>query len=154
MQLKWFVDRDLLPNDGSEEIILKIAEALLKDETAEIEIFPDVHYKKGSRVTNGLLIKSEKWLYPACFGVENCGFTFGVINDNANLESMVEAGKELSENKFCKPKYSGDDVLTFFEEQLAIDYVENELTYSHLGFDDLKSVILKAENFIKKIACF
>ena len=55
--MKFFVNEELIPNDGSREV-LKNLQKDIAGQGIEIKVFPDIHYKKGSDVTNGLLTEA------------------------------------------------------------------------------------------------
>jgi RNA-splicing ligase RtcB len=100
VSVRYLVQDELVPNDGSREIIARMNEQI-RDPSLEILVFPDVHYKKGAKVTNGLLTLSDRHIIPAMLGVANCGFTFGKIenpgnhSDDAIVKTFVEYAKRL-----------------------------------------------------------
>ena len=93
MSIKYLVEENLIPDDGSKEIIENFSNKTA-DETLELLVYPDVHYKKGARVANGMLTASKTSIYPAMLGVANCGFAFG------KLENITIEKKELLEKTF------------------------------------------------------
>ena len=88
MQIKYLVDSELIPDDGSSEVIARFAEGV-DDSSGETLIYPDIHYKKGARSVNGMLIASDDRIFPALLGVANCGFTFGRI-EGARIEQKEQ----------------------------------------------------------------
>lgn len=137
MFIKYHVDKDLIPNDGSIEIINKLSE--VAGERLEISVFPDVHYKRGSVVSNGIITKDKNGIYPAMLGVNNCGFTFGKItNDNESLNdaSVVQCFKELSKEL---KDYSSDIVHTqkfitdLFETYIERSFLKNKVLMDFLN---------------------
>jgi len=137
MSVKFFVTEENIPNDGSKEII-EVFNQNVDFSKSEIYIYPDVHYKKGSRVVNGMLIRSSQYIFPACLGVENCGFIFGKIY-NASIEDIQE-----SFNKYAKKLksydafefYSKDYVRALFKQYLEKDFDNNKVLYDFLGIND------------------
>ena len=91
MSLKYLVNSIYIPDDNSTEIIEKFAQ----NSGADILVFPDVHMKKGSMIANGVLVSSDYNIYLACLGVENCGYTFGKI-ENTNEEILINSFKRFS----------------------------------------------------------
>ena len=79
MRTKYLVSRQYIPQDGSHEIIENLALNLRASPADQLLVFPDVHYKRGSNVTNGLLTASDTYIYPSMLGVANCGYTWGRI---------------------------------------------------------------------------
>lgn len=93
MSLNYFINKKYIPCDGSLEIIKSFA----ANTDSDVLVFPDVHYKKGCSIANGMLISSIDKIYPSCLGVENCGYSFGTINcDNEN--TLVNSFRNLSQN--------------------------------------------------------
>lgn len=151
MNIKYFVDSELIPNDGSKQI-LDLFEKNIDFSKSEIVIFPDIHYKKGSRVVNGMLIKSNAYIFPAMLGVENCGFTWGKI------KHIDEEKLKLSFDKFSKKiksyesykTYTKNDVLNLFFEYIEKDYNTNIDLYNFLKLQNSKQVIKKAKKALTK----
>lgn len=112
--MKYFIDENLIPNDGSYDII-KSFEQEWKKKDVEIVLYPDLHHKKGSKVVNGMLTSSNNMIIPAMLGVENCGFTFGKI-DNMFIQDriLLEKSFELYSHKLkdydSQKKYSIDSL--------------------------------------------
>jgi RNA-splicing ligase RtcB len=95
MSIKYLVKEELIPDDNSREIIENFYHKT-DDKTLELLVYPDVHYKKGSRVANGMLTASDNKIYPAMLGVANCGFTFGKI-ENASIEQREKLEQTFAE---------------------------------------------------------
>lgn len=150
MGVAFFVDEKYIPNDGSKEIIETLSEKMDGDRT-ELFIFPDVHYKKGSRVVNGLLIKSNKYIYPSCLGVANCGFTFGLLSNGEIAEAdVISYVKKLAENYFYKKKYSEEEIRGKIEKLIRDIFNKEKVLYEVLGYrcaEDLFDDVIK---FIKE----
>lgn len=113
----YFLDKNLIPSDGSIEIIEKAEEKIGKD--FELAIFPDVHHKKGSKVINGLLTSSDEFILPAMLGVENCGFTFGTIDDplGLSLNEFSEFSNRLKDYNYTL-KYTTKEIREKFEKKI------------------------------------
>lgn len=79
----FFLDKNLIPNDASVEILNKFLENAT-DSSLETCVYPDIHYKKGAPIVNGLLTSSKEYIYPSMLGVANCGFSFGDISCEKN----------------------------------------------------------------------
>ena len=92
MSLKYLISKELIPNDGS----ISIIEEFEKNTNADILVFPDVHFKRGAMIANGMLISSQYNIYLSCLGVENCGFTFGKILNNKDEIPFIS----FYENKY------------------------------------------------------
>jgi len=95
MKTKYLVSRQNIPEDGSYEIIDNLALNLRASPADQLLVFPDVHYKRGSNVTNGLLTASDTYIYPSMLGVANCGYTWGIIRcercvTNAEIAGIFE----------------------------------------------------------------
>jgi len=130
VSIKYLVDEKLIPNDGSTEIIDNFYKKT-DDEDLELLVYPDVHYKKGARVANGMLTASKNFIYPAMLGVANCGFTFGEIEnvsikDRSKLEkSFEEYSKTLK--AYNKTKiYTNDEIYDIFYKYLNKFYNDNK----------------------------
>ncbi|MCQ5146257.1 RtcB family protein [Enterocloster bolteae] len=149
MSINLFVDKEIIPSDGSLELLYSL-EKEIPEESASIYVYPDVHYKKGASVTNGLVIKSKNKIIPACLGIENCGFTFGLIDKNQNLDNMIYAAKILSRNHFCKKKYIKEFIIEKFDEYLRIDFEKKREMYLAIGFKDVEKLIKTSVSFLKK----
>ena len=64
MSIKYLVKEELIPDDGSKEIIENFYNKT-EDKTLDLLVYPDVHYKKGARVVNGMLTASDNMIYPS-----------------------------------------------------------------------------------------
>lgn len=144
MPIKYHVDKELIPDDGSTEIIEKLSKSA--GERLEISVFPDVHYKRGSIVSNGVITKDKNGIYPAMLGVNNCGFTFGkVTNESEPLddEAIVQCFKELSKNL---KDYSSDIihqqkfVTDLFETYIERSFVKNKVLMDFLNVRNVEEL--------------
>lgn len=139
MSLKYLIDSKYIPDDGAKEVIKNFAE---KTE-ADIIIFPDVHMKKGALIANGMLISSKTNIYLSCLGVENCGYTFGIIRNKDNdslVESFASFSKILRERSTLL-KYTKNDILNIFDLYLADEFKKKQFLYEFLGFNSLNELI-------------
>ncbi len=151
MSVKYFVDENLIPNDGSKEI-LNVFNKNIDFSHTEIYIYPDVHYKSGARVVNGMLIKSKQHIYPACLGVENCGFTFGKIK-NSSIEELQESFKKYSQNLKdygAYDNYSWDYIYNLFITHLKNDFEKRPEFYEFLDIKTIDQAIQKTNNAFTK----
>jgi RNA-splicing ligase RtcB len=148
MSINYFVPKELIPDDGSLQRLDKYAQNVDFSKSC-IYIYPDVHYKKGARSLNGMLIKSSDYIFPACLGVENCGFTFGKIigsNKDELIKSFAEYSKLLKPSKAFK-SYSNKQILDMFEQYLKEDMQHNTAIYNFCkikSFEDAKKRTLQA----------
>ncbi|MDR1523398.1 MAG: RtcB family protein [Endomicrobium sp.] len=147
MGVKYFVDENLIPKDGSREIISKFNKEVDFDHN-EIFIYPDVHYKRGARVVNGMLISSDKHVFPACLGVDNCGFTFGKINNTNELEvqTSFENYSKLLKDYVAFENYSEEYMYDLFTKYLEIDFIKNSSLYNFLNIKTIDKAIKLAKN--------
>jgi RNA-splicing ligase RtcB len=155
MSIKYLVKEELIPDDGSKEIIENFYNKT-EDKTLDLLVYPDVHYKKGSRVANGMLTSSDNNIYPAMLGVANCGFTFGKI-ENVNIEqreklekSFEEYSKKLKAYNNTKV-YTNEEIYDIFYKYL--DKFYNDEKYKELfefldinSLDNLKSSVQEIFN--------
>ena len=125
MRIRYLVNDDLIPKDGSHEIIKGFGENV-RVMDAETLIYPDVHYKKGARSVNGMLISSKEHIFPALLGVANCGFTFGQLKgiNISNKSQLLKAYASYA--KYAGPK------------SISLDEIRNKLE-SHIKEDIKKS---------------
>jgi len=150
MSVKYLVEEKLIPDDGSKKIIDDFYNQT-QDETLDLLIYPDVHYKKGARVVNGMLTASDNMIYPAMLGVANCGFTFGKIEgvtiDQRELleETFSEYSKTLKAYNKTKV-YENDEIYNIFYQYL--DKFYEDIKYKELfnfigvdSVDDLKDCV-------------
>ena len=146
MSIRYLVEDELIPNDGSKEIIENFYNKT-DDESLELLIYPDVHYKKGARVANGMLTASENMIYPAMLGVANCGFTFGVL-ENVNIEQRANLEKTFEEySKILKAYnntkiYTDSEVIGLFNQYLEKFY-EKEIfkpIFEYVGVNSIEDV--------------
>ena len=143
MSIKYLVEEKLIPDDGSKKIIENFYNKT-DDKTLDLLIYPDVHYKKGSRVVNGMLTASNTSIYPAMLGVANCGFTFGRI-ENVSIDSRRKLEQTFEEySKILKAYnysevYTNDEIYKIFYNYL--DRLYTDLKYKELfEFIGIKSV--------------
>lgn len=151
MKINYFVSKKNIPDDGSNKI-LEIFEKNITDADTDIYIYPDVHYKSGARVVNGMLIKSRGYIYPACLGVENCGFTFGKILDadeNKLKESFKTYSKHLKAYDAIKSP-TKPKMLDIFYDYLDKDFAKNRNFYDFLGIKSVKSAFQLAKHCLTK----
>jgi len=146
MSIKYLVENELIPNDGSKEIIENFANKT-QDDTLELLVYPDVHYKKGARVVNGMLTASKIFIYPAMLGVANCGFTFGKI-ENVSIEQREKLEKTFEEySKVLKAyndtyMYSKNEILDLFGEYLEKFYKDKkyQILFDFVGISSLEDL--------------
>jgi RNA-splicing ligase RtcB len=145
VNVKYFVDEDLIPDDGSKEIIRSFDKAIDPDNNL-VYIYPDVHYKKGARLVNGMLICSDRYIYPACLGVDNCGFTFGTVKTDSigQLRESFAAYAKLLKDYTAYEKYSYAYIDSLFREYLGRDFRANFEFYEYIGTDTLEKVYRRA----------
>ncbi|MDG1725651.1 MAG: RtcB family protein [Emcibacteraceae bacterium] len=94
MAISYLVDEEHIPDDGTNNCLTDFI-GQYKD--AEILVFPDVHYKEGSRVVNGMLTCLGEKIIPEMLGVANCGFLFGTFTDTTLTENaLIENAKKWS----------------------------------------------------------
>ncbi len=139
MSLKYLVNSIYIPDDNSTEIIEKFAQ----NSGADILVFPDVHMKKGSMIANGVLVSSDYNIYLACLGVENCGYTFGKI-ENTNEEILINSFKRFStilRKREDLPQYTRAQILEVFDEYLKEDYVKKQFLYDFLKVKDVNDLL-------------
>ena len=151
MKINYFVSKKNIPDDGSLKI-LDIFEKNITDSDTNIFIYPDVHYKSGARVVNGMLIKSKKYIYPACLGVENCGFTFGKIKnatENELQQSFIKYSKHLKSYQAIK-KLTKQEMLDVFMNYLRTDYEVHPGFYTFLGLNDVSDAYKLAKKCLTK----
>ena len=146
MKVKFLVSNDLIPNDGSREILKKWENK--DNKHTQLYVYPDVHYKKGAQVTNGLIICSDKYIYPACLGTENCGFTFGKIfeKDEAKLIESFQRFSQKLKTYDALNIYSEDIIKCRIYESLENDFNVKRDLYEYLDitkFSDLCNYVEK-----------
>jgi len=150
VSIKYLVDEKLIPDDGSKEIINNFYNKT-NDKNLELLVYPDVHYKKGARVVNGMLTASKNFIYPAMLGVANCGFTFGKI-ENVSIKDRTKLEKSFEEysktlKAYNKTKiYTNDEIYDIFYKYL--DKFYNDSKYKELfefvditNLNDLKNSV-------------
>ena len=141
MSVKFFVDNEYIPNDGSKLIIEKFD----KNTGCDIFVYPDVHFKRNSKMANGTLISSSNYIFPSCLGVENYGFTFGKVENTTKeklLESFENYSKILSSNSL-KREYSRSRIMKLLLKEIELEYEKNQYLYEYLGL--LNSYEVKKE---------
>jgi RNA-splicing ligase RtcB len=139
-EIMYFTDKNLIPNDGSKQILDVFSREIDFTHT-DIYIYPDVHYKKGARVVNGMLICSDKYIYPACLGVDNCGFTFGKVISRksiSELQSSFEQYSKLLKSYTAFEQYSDKDIIDLFDKYLEKDFLANRSLYQFLGINTVE----------------
>lgn len=153
MRLRYFMDDSVIPNDGSKHIIESYRENT-SDDSLEILIYPDVHYKKGAKVVNGMLTSSMNSIFPSMLGVANCGFTFGKI-DNVTIEERELLKKTFSEySKSLKAynttkNYTNDYIISKYEEFSKRILLEKyNYLLEHLGINSEQELYQKIERII------
>ena len=94
MAVSFLIDKDYVPNDGSIE---RLSNFQSQYPNASVLVFPDIHYKEGARVVNGMLTHHSDRIIPEMLGVENCGFLFGSFSNTTLTEaSLMQAAKKWS----------------------------------------------------------
>lgn len=146
MGVRLFVDSILIPDDGCLNVIHDFEEHT----KCNIYVYPDVHLKKNSRMSNGTLVYSEDSIFLSCLGVENCGFTFGSIEcDSKNeLVKSFNAYSEILKTRVSLPQYSSNEIREQFETKLVEDFLENLYLYDFLGLDKKEDVLEKSRTVI------
>jgi RNA-splicing ligase RtcB len=135
LQVTYLVDRDFIPDDGSEKVIARFVKGV--DDKSEAVLYPDVHYKKGARTVNGLLIASKDRIFPAMLGVANCGFTFGRLDGVCieQKELLSQAFETYSRNAVAKP-IPIDRMRAKLAEYISLAYRDQQdQTFSFCGVD-------------------
>lgn len=147
MSVLFFFDTKLLPDDGSKEMLGKW-DAKIDSSVTNIYMYPDAHYKRGARIVNGILIRSKKYVYPACLGTENCGYTFGKI-ENVTKEQLVTSFEKYSKSLKAYQayrEYSTEEVKALFFQNIENDMKKNKDFYDFLGIhnkDELRQALEK-----------
>ena len=151
MKIKYFVDKEIIPDDGSYEMLHDFEERFLESDT-EILIFPDVHYKKGATVLNGMLTADKNNILPSMLGVANCGFSFGLlenvsIKDREQLENSFQDYSKILANYRNTEPYSFEYILELFQKHFRNNLAEEQYkTLEYLGIktaEQLTEVIEK-----------
>ncbi len=97
-------------------------------------------------IANGMLISSDHDIYLSCLGIENCGFTFGAINESDEeklIASFSDYARILKERKEL-PRYNRTSILNLFEEYLKKDYINRSFLYQYLGYDSINVLLNEA----------
>lgn len=149
MAIKYFVDENLIPDDGSRDVLAEL-DKKIADAGTKMYVYPDVHYKSGARVVNGLLISSEKYIYPACLGVENCGFTFGYMDKDVSQDMLIEAARRFAKMSFEKKNYSEKFIQRYFAKCLRQDFKEKRSLYEAVGYQNENALIRDSVKFLKR----
>ena len=134
MSSRYLVSDSLIPDDGSLEIVRFFSAMVSKDDTDTL-VFPDIHYKKGAPIVNGLLTASDDLIYPAMMGVANCGFTFGKIS-NATLNNRILLEKSFE--NYSKVLGSNSRARCYSNEHIKKIFIR----YLEMGFWDRKNAAL------------
>ena len=148
MIVKLLVDKKLIPDDGSKQI-LNMFENKLDAKHSKVIIYPDIHYKRGSRVVNGMLYSSDKYILPAGLGVDNCGFTVGKIITKLSDEELQESFMRYTTNR-RKKRYKEIEIKKLFSEYIKQDFFEKKELYKFLGIDTIEHLLLITEKIMKK----
>jgi len=150
MSIKYLVEEKLIPDDGSKKIIENFYNKT-DDKTLDLLIYPDVHYKQGARVVNGMLTASSTSIYPSMLGVANCGFTFGKmenvsIDSREKLEQTFEVYAKILKSYNYTEVYTNDEIYKIFYTYL--DKLYTDMKYKELfefigirSLDDLKNSV-------------
>ncbi len=150
MSIKYLVEEKLIPDDGSKKIIENFHNKT-DDETLDLLIYPDVHYKKGAKVVNGMLTASNTSIYPSMLGVANCGFTFGrienvTIDSRRKLEQTFEDYSKILKAYNYSEVYTNDEIYKIFYTYL--DKLYTDIKYKELfdfieihSLEDLKNSV-------------
>ena len=146
MSVKYLVEESLIPDDGSKEIINNFYKKT-NDKDLELLIYPDVHYKKGARVVNGMLTASDIFIYPAMLGVANCGFTFGKVK-NVSIDDRKILEKSFAEySKVLKAYnqtyiYTENEIYDIFDSYLERFYKDEKYKYlfEFVGINSLEDL--------------
>lgn len=149
MSVQFLFDTKLLPDDGSKEMLDKWDEKTDSSVT-NIYMYPDAHYKKGARIVNGILIRSKKYIYPACLGTENCGYTFGKIENGTRdrlIASFERYSKRLKAYEAYK-EYSSQEIKTLFLKNIEKDMDRNKDFYAFLGIQNKEELHQALENIL------
>lgn len=156
MSSKYLIRADLIPKDGSVELVERFAVATRKENT-ELLVFPDVHYKKGARVTNGLLTASRDRIYPSMLGVTNCGFTFGkisgaTISNRSLLERSFEEYSKVLKAYSRERLYSDSYISELFFSYLKKEFssLKNADLFAYLGVASAKELTEAFEKYFPK----
>lgn len=142
MSVRLFVDDKLIPNDGC----FKVINDFDNKTKCNIYVYPDVHLKKNSKMSNGTLIYSDDSIFLSCLGVENCGFTFGGIECDERNE-LIESFKSYSDilkSRVDLPQYSSNGIREQFEMRLVDDFFDNPYLYDFLGLNSKESIVEKS----------
>lgn len=134
MSIKYLVEEKLIPDDGSTKIIENFY-SKTDDKTLDLLIYPDVHYKKGAKVVNGMLTASNTSIYPSMLGVANCGFTFGRI-ENVSIESRRKLEQTFEDYSKILKAYNYTEVYTN-DEIYKIFYSYLDRLYTDVKYKEL-----------------
>lgn len=148
MIVKLLVDKKLIPDDGSKRI-LNMLENKLDAKHSNIIIYPDIHYKRGRRVVNGMLYSSDKYILPAGLGVDNCGFTVGKIITKLSKEELQESFMRYAANRRRK-QYKEAEIKKLFAEYIKQDFFTKKALYTFLGFDTIEQLLPIIEKIMTK----
>lgn len=146
MRIKYLIDPSIVPEDSSSEVLETFVSAT-KNENLRVSIFPDIHYKKGSLVVNGMLTQSAGSVFPALLGVANCGFSFGVLENagklsNDALKKTFRQYSEVLEAYSTEEKYSPNEIKRMLTEYLEVAYAkEDSSLFSFVGIDSFSQLL-------------
>lgn len=157
MKIKYLVSPKNIPDDGSDHIINNLAANLISSPDDQILVFPDVHYKKGSNVTNGLLTASDTYIYPSMLGVANCGYTWGKLRSENYItnEEVSSAFQQLAaslyEYKLPAP-IPNDELWAEFKSELKKSWEDGEgsLVFNHLKIKSFDSLLIHFQKYFPK----
>lgn len=137
MNVEYLVNKSLIPEDGSSAII-EAWEKNSEHKNTSVLIYPDVHYKRGARIVNGMLICNDKYIYPSCLGTENCGFTFGKIIDGEykSLIASFEAYSQKLKTYRAYHNYSVSEIREKFNYYIQEYLLKQEDLCNFLGIKD------------------
>lgn len=149
MCMKWEVEKllkctmltseDLIPKDGSEKKLEEL-KTNITDKSAFLTVYPDIHYKKGSRVINGMAFCSRDNILPACLGVENCGFTMGIIASDFSKQELEESFRKYVDKEKEPYVLSETEMFELYDEYLRKDFEENKTLYKFLGYKNVEEL--------------
>lgn len=153
MQINYLLDDSLIPDDGSRSVIENFVTRAV-DDSLKVTIYPDVHYKKGSHVVNGMLTESN-YIYPSMLGVTNCGFNFGKIEsariDEIDIKSALENYSKVLKAYNWTYIYSENEVMDIFENYLneSLDEKRNEQLLRLVGLNNRDQLVGFAKKALK-----
>ena len=148
MKLKKLVDDVFFPTDTSLDRIKRFCDEVYSFE-GEIAIYPDVHYKKGAALVNGMLICSD-FIFPACLGVENCGFTVGKVHTQLTDEQLQLSFSKYSDWCNTTLQEQKRSVNSQLNDYLTESFYKGQKTYSFLGINDVEVLLRQSKKLLNK----